>query len=214
MRFASLKLASAMSLIGFVLFAVFVKKDDVSGFDDPIIKVVQGWESPGLTRFMRTISTLGSTLDVVVIAILIVVAFALFLRHRKELVLFAVALGGTALINGLLKDVFERDRPLLHRLAEEEGFSFPSGHSMASFTLAVITVYLLWKHVSSRLLRAVLILLAVTWFVVMGISRIYLGVHYPSDVVAGYLLSGFWVSLTIMAYRKWTAGSGSSSYSY
>jgi len=195
--------ACVLSLAAFLLMAVFVGTDSANGFDEPIIETVQGWESSGLTSFMETMSTIGSTLYTVIIALILLSLMAFFLGHRKELVLFVAALGGSTILNNVMKPLFERDRPTIHRLVEEEGFSFPSGHAMASFTLAVITAYLLWKHVSHPVLRSALLVLAAAWFLLMGTSRIYLGVHYPSDILAGFLLSAFWVSLMILAFRGW-----------
>ncbi|WP_230986664.1 phosphatase PAP2 family protein [Cohnella fermenti] len=198
-------IAVIVSFIAFGIFAALVGTNSVSGFDDPIIKLIQGWESPGLTSFMETISMWGTTWYVVSVAVVVMLLLALLLGQRKELLLFAAALIGSTLLNNIAKGLFERERPSLHRLIEEEGFGFPSGHSMASFTLAVITAYLLWKHISSSVLRTAVVVLAVAWFVLMGTSRIYLGVHYPSDVIAGYLLSATWAGIMITAFRGWIA---------
>lgn len=105
-------------------------------------------------------------------------------------------------MNHLLKDFFQRERPTIHRLAEEVGYSFPSGHSMAAFALYGAFVYLLWKHVNSRTGRALLAAIGAIIVFAIGISRIYLGVHYPSDVVGGYFASWVWLGLMIESFRK------------
>nr|WP_306220618.1 phosphatase PAP2 family protein [Cohnella sp. WQ 127256] len=141
-------------------------------------------------------------MGVTVLAVVILLFLTFVLGHRKELILFITAIGGAALLNAVLKSIFQRDRPNIYRLAEETGYSFPSGHSMVAFALYVVLIYLLWRHTGSKWGRVILIAAGSLFIVSIGLSRIYLGVHYPSDVLGGYLASGIWLGLIIGIYQR------------
>lgn len=81
-----------------------------------------------------------------------------------------------------------------------ENFSFPSGHAMAALSLYGIIGFLLWRHIPKQSGRIALITLKAIFILIIGTSRIYLGVHYPSDIVGAYLISGFWLMLTIWGF--------------
>ncbi|XID93194.1 phosphatase PAP2 family protein [Paenibacillaceae bacterium WGS1546] len=191
--------------LGFALFAtlaLIVNAGGAEAFDSAVIAAVQGRETDGWTAVAMLLSELGSTIGVIAICATILLLLAFVLGHRSELVLFVAAVGGAVLLNQLLKLVFRRERPDLHRLVEETGFSFPSGHAMAAFALYAAAAYLLWRHIRPATGRIVLIAIVSLMIVGIGLSRIYLGVHYPSDVVAGYVASGVWLGIAI-AWWKW-----------
>jgi undecaprenyl-diphosphatase len=132
------------------------------------------------------------------------VAVLHLLRRRRAAVVLAVGVGGAALINTLLKLAFHRVRPELWTpLVVERSFSFPSGHAMVSSALACSVTYILW-HTRWRWLAVGLGLAVV---VAIGLSRLYLGVHYPTDVLAGWTVGFFWVvivrAVLLMSARWW-----------
>ena len=192
---------SVLCIIGFAMVSLFVKDHQIIGFDRTIISAVQGLESPGLTKVMKLFTFIGSTEFVIILSLLLVFFLYKVLQHRLEVVLFIVVLMGSGIINQLLKQFFHRVRPDFHRLIEISGYSFPSGHAMNAFTVYVMISFLLWRHISSRLGRGVLIFFSTMMILAIGISRIYLGVHYPSDVIGGYLASGVWVSMAIFFFQ-------------
>lgn len=192
---------SVLCIIGFAMVSLFVKDHQIIGFDRTIISAVQGLESPGLTKVMKLFTFIGSTKFVIILSLLLVFFLYKVLQHRLEVVLFIVVLMGSGIINQLLKQFFHRVRPDFHRLIEISGYSFPSGHAMNAFTVYVMISFLLWRHISSRLGRGVLIFFSIMMILAIGISRIYLGVHYPSDVIGGYLASGVWVSMAIFFFQ-------------
>lgn len=195
-------ICSLLALILFLVVSLLVMYERVTDLDATVISTVQGWENPNFTRVMEAFSWLGSTTGVTVLAVVILLFLTFVLGHRKELILFITAIGGAALLNAVLKSIFQRDRPNIYRLAEETGYSFPSGHSMVAFALYVVLIYLLWRHTGSKWGRVILIAAGSLFIASIGLSRIYLGVHYPSDVVGGYLASGIWLGLIIGIYQR------------
>lgn len=196
-------LTCAVCALVFSLIALWVSDQQVRYFDLRIITVVQQLESPAMTRFMEFFTTIGS--EVPVIIILVIAMFVLYrvLGHRRELLFLAIAVVGSVLLNTVLKILFRRERPEINRIIEANGYSFPSGHSMTAFTMYVALTFLIWKHVPSRLGRILFVAVSTLLIVTIGISRIYLGVHYPSDVIGGFFMSGSWMAACIWFYQRY-----------
>ncbi len=146
-RLSGVLLIGLLCAAGFGLVAYLVGADRVKSFDDIFIHFFQGMESPGLTRVMVALGFIGSTKPVIMIAVAAMLLMGVILHHRKELILFVFATGGSALLNMVLKAAFLRERPTIYRIVEETGYSFPSGHTMGAFSLYGILTYLLWKHI-------------------------------------------------------------------
>ncbi|MFB9325686.1 phosphatase PAP2 family protein [Paenibacillus aurantiacus] len=191
-----------LAAAGFEGLAMLVSREKLMRFDLAVIDFIQGMESPGLTSFAKTLTTIGSSK--VVIPLVLGTAAMLFvvLKHRKELYLLIGGMFGSTLLNEGLKRLYERARPDIHRIIEETGYSFPSGHSMAAFTFYGLLTYLLWRHMPSKRWRGVLIAFSVCMIGCIGISRIYLGVHYPSDVLGGYWVSACWLAMCVKLFRR------------
>lgn len=188
-------------LICFSLVATLIQGQRIAQFDHNVITFIQGMESPGLTLLMKVFTFIGSTPIVVVLALSGMLFLYFVLHHRYELIFFIIIVAGTAILNVLLKLCFVRQRPDLHRLIQETGYSFPSGHSMEAFALYASLAFLLWRHLSTRTGRSIIIILCVVMIILIGISRIYLGVHYPSDVFGGYLASGVYFTLGVWLFQ-------------
>lgn len=192
----------------FLIFAIYgaviilVVIDNLQWFDAPVINLIQSSESDIFTKIMIALSFFGSLEMVIFITLISLVALYFLFGFRREL-LFVIAVSiGSALLNVFLKWIFQRERPDIHRLIEEAGYSFPSGHSMAAFTLYATLTFIMWSHINSKLGRSLIIALASTIILGIGISRIYLGVHFPSDVLGGYLTSGLWLFFSIVIAKK------------
>jgi undecaprenyl-diphosphatase len=190
-----------LALLCFVVVIIIVRNSSVAGFDLSVITEVQSLESDRLTVLMEGFSWIGSTIPVTLLTIASGLFLFLILKHRSELLLLIIVIGGSTVLNVMLKHVFRRDRPDLHRIVEEAGYGFPSGHSSAAMALYGVLIYLLWRHVNSRKGKAALVFIGVLMVLGIGLSRIYLGVHYPSDVMGGYLISGSWLAMCIELFR-------------
>lgn len=192
---------SLLTFIGFMLVAYMLKGPWIADFDSIIISWIQGLEAPWLTSVMHVFTFIGSTPTVIVIFLISLFIQFKFLHHRKEIVVFLILLLGTVGWNQLLKIIYQRERPTLHRLIEETGYSFPSGHSMAAFALYASLAFLLWRHLSTKTSRTMVILISICMILLIGISRIYLGVHYPSDVIGAYFASGCWFTFIVWIFQ-------------
>lgn len=187
----------------FLLMAFFVQSEKIEQFDLNIIHFIQGLEGPLLTGVMKFFTQIGSVPFVIILSVLISLFLYFALHHRSEMILLIVVIVGTQVINYLLKQYFARMRPDLHRLIEISGYSFPSGHAMTAFSFYTLLAFLLWRHIRKRIDRIILVILSACFIILIGISRIYLGVHYPSDIIGGYFVSATWCLLAIRVFQKY-----------
>jgi len=192
---------SILLLAGFGALAIATSRHPINPLDLNAAGFVQSFETPALTKAMQFFTVLGSAKFSVIIAVLMMVFLYVVLRHRTELIFLCGALGGAAVMNQLLKLVFHRERPSVHRLIEETGYSFPSGHAMGAIALYGALAFLLWRHIHTRVGRGLLIVFSCFVILMICLSRVYLGVHYPSDIIAALMASGFWLGLMIWAYQ-------------
>lgn len=195
--------AFLISLVGFIAMSLLVRANHIVLFDGYIISFIQGTETAWLTTVMKFFTYIGTIRFIAVLSIFILFFLLKVLKYRLEILIYLAVVFCTPILNRLLKLYFERARPDLHRLIEIGGYSFPSGHAMNAFSFYSILAFLLWRHVPSRLGRVTVILISSFMIAAIGTSRIYLGVHYPSDVIAGYLASGFWVSTVIWVFQRY-----------
>jgi undecaprenyl-diphosphatase len=146
---------------------------------------------------LRAFTHLGSGWALTVVAI-VVAAALLWRRERVLAVGWLIALAGGGLLNYALKALFARPRPTFDEpIALAAGWSFPSGHSMGTFVTFGMLSYLGVLFVRTLHVRLALIALAMSWTVAMGFSRMYLGVHYLSDILAGFAAGSMWLAVCI-----------------
>lgn len=175
--------------LGIILFLAIV--EDV--FDQEIRKVdILGYQlvstfliSDLITPIAKLITNLGGAITLLSITIILLLG----LKNKKIGLLVALNLMISTGLNLLLKNIVQRPRPNEFRLIDETGYSFPSGHSMVSMAFYGFLIYLIYKFVKSKRLKWVLIIILSALIITIGISRIYLGVHYTSDVLAGFTIS-------------------------
>lgn len=199
-KYNHLFLLSILSLALFVLLANTFDTTFVESIDIQVINTIQGFEQANLTFVMKFFSYIGDTIRVIIISIMLLFILYNVFHQRIELILFAIVLLGSTMFNVLLKNFYGRARPNLLRMIIEDGYSFPSGHTMAALSLYGIISFLMWRHIPKQSGRILLICVSATFILAIGISRIYLGAHYPSDVVGAYLISGFWLLFTIWGF--------------
>lgn len=190
-----------ISLFLFIVFLDFGREvKGLSGgiyFDQKIISYISKNVTPRIKSIMIFISFLGSAKFYIPIYLTIV---AIFIKKKKYLYSIALVNGvlGSALLNFLVKRHYIRVRPEKYFQIKEVGFSFPSGHSMVAISSYFILTYLLFREKSWSLKKVISWLSTVVLVLSIGFSRIYLGVHWPTDVIAGLSLGFIWVSINII----------------
>lgn len=184
-----------------ILFAVVVKLllgNKVHGFDTAVYNFIIKYKSDFMTKVMILISFLCSFWFLLLVSII----FMLACKKKKMVYYIVLNLLLCFLLNQTMKFTFLRDRPLDINLIIENGYSFPSGHSMLSLAFYGLFIYLIWHLRKSKFERLVLIIPLMILVLLIGISRIYLGVHYASDVLAGYALSMAYLIIFIKLFYK------------
>lgn len=196
-------LAATAALAVFAWLATQVFWRQTIAFDGAVREGMHAWASPALTAFFRVVTRFGS--EVVLVPLGAVVAWRLAAAGRKRAAIVFVigGLGGEAL-ETLLKLFFRRDRPeAMFGYVSPSTYSFPSGHAMISVTFYGMLAALLAPTLAAAGWRAAVWAGATIAAVLIGASRIYLGVHHPSDVVAGYAAAVVWVLSVRIGYRMW-----------
>lgn len=186
-----------ISLISFSILANVVSSKESLGLDKPILMFVHSFASPFFNTFFTTVTNLGESLYILIVAAILATYFAYKRAYQKAAVLL-LSMGGIVVANTVLKFIFQRDRPTLwEHLVSETNFSFPSGHAMISIGFAMALVAIFWN----TKYRVITIVLAAIGTLLVGLSRLYLGVHYPSDILAGWCVSVAWVSLVLAGVK-------------
>lgn len=196
-------LISAMMLTAFVELAwetMFQQTTDV--FDMVMIWLTRYFASPRVDQVMIFITDLGygKLYFLIVSAIFLLI---LYLKRWREAAGLAICLAGGAVLNLLLKNLFERARPELFRLVEATGYSFPSGHAMVSLCFYGMAAFLLARGLKRWQGRVLVISAAGLLIAAIGVSRVYLGVHYPTDIAAGYAAGSMWLAFCISLLMWW-----------
>lgn len=181
------------SIVFFAWLADEVLEGETRHFDDVTRAAVHTLASPPLTTAMRGISFLGSALFLTIATIVVVLVFA-FRKWGREAWLLAITMIGASFLNTTLKLAFARPRPVpFFDLTAPETYSFPSGHSLASFCFFAGLAAILSGRIKRRRTRIIIWIAAATMFLLIGLSRIYLGVHYTTDVIAGFAGALIWI---------------------
>ena len=180
--------------IAFFRIADEVREREAIRVDTSLLEWLHGFATPGINRLAVFVTTLGDGWLIGIIAACIG-AYLLYKRNWRQTIFFLGSVCGAGAANIALKLLFHRARPSLWSpILPENDYSFPSGHAMLTVAFALSLVYLLWETCWRWLAVAV----AVLYVAAVGVSRLYLGVHFPTDVLAGWCASLIWVG--IMAY--------------
>jgi undecaprenyl-diphosphatase len=172
-----------------------------TAFDLHISSYITQFVSPAVTRIMLLITVMGSSEFLLPVYTMV----CLFLLYKKQwlncITVITVGLAGKLLL-GTVKNIFHRTRPLEPLVLKELGYSFPSGHSFSAFTFFGLMTYLVWRSEISMAWKWLLSLVFFLLAVATAFSRVYLQVHYASDVIAGFCLSILWLTIAIWIIQK------------
>jgi undecaprenyl-diphosphatase len=173
-----------------------VFKKELFLFDNTISMFFYHLRNPLLTSIMRFFTFIG--MDGILVFSILIPLFLFWKKRKYEAVLFTIMISTGAALNMLLKVITQRPRPTFAPLVTEHSFSFPSGHSMNSFIFFMTLAYFYYHFTHKKRSSLLAFLVASIIILCIGISRIYLGVHYPSDVLGGYIVGLIWFLFVII----------------
>lgn len=186
-------------LIGFLALAEDVFNKEIMNGDIIGYKMISTFLiSDFATPIAKFITNFGGAIFLIVLTITLII----LIKNKKIGLSIFTNLAVITILNQILKRILQRPRPTEYRIVEETGYSFPSGHSMVSMAFYGYLIYLIYKYVKNKYLKWTLITLLSFLIVSIGISRIYLGVHYTSDVIGGFLISISYLIIYITATNK------------
>lgn len=196
---AFLVIVTGMNL--FVELTDEVGENDLKYYDTKIFEYIWSFRSPGLNRFFLFITDLGSFWAYVTATIIMAVFLFWKFRHWKFVLQLLLVITIAGLSNQFLKEVFQRARPSLENmLISVETLSYPSGHAMCAMSYYGFLIYLVFHIKMPKWLRWAIFALLVFLIGGIGLSRIYLGVHYASDVAGGYIAGLIWLMFCIVLF--------------
>lgn len=182
-------------LLGLSILIIKILKEDYIWMDTLLDKMVR---NNTLTSIMKFITSFGSAYFLIIVA-----GVSMLIFKKKNMGNYiALNLAIIYLLNVIIKNIIKRTRPLGYGLLYENGYSFPSGHSMVSVAFYGFILYLVIKNVKNKYFKYISSLIIILLMVLIPISRVYLGVHYPSDVIGGALFSLGYLLLFVMLYNK------------
>lgn len=186
-------------LVGFLAITEDVFNKEIMNGDIIGYKIISKFLiSDFATTIAKFTTNFGGTIFLIVLTIILCV----IIKNKKIGLSIFSNIVIITILNQLLKRILQRPRPTEFRIVEETGYSFPSGHSMVSMAFYGYLIYLIYKYVKNKYVKWISIILLSILICSIGISRIYLGVHYTSDVLGGFLISISYLVIYISAVNK------------
>lgn len=197
-------LAFLVFVIGINLFVELteeVQGETIEHFDDSVTDYVTSFRTPGLNDFFIFVTDLGDLYAYLLFTAIAGFFFFYKLKNKKFVLQLIGVVILSFLVNLALKEVFDRARPTLEHMVVIKTLSYPSGHSMSAMSYYGFLIYLIFHIKMNPWLRGFLTVLFSTLIFFIGLSRIYLGVHFPSDVVGGFIGGLIWVAFCVVLFN-------------
>ena len=185
-----------LAMIIFIYLVRMIFISESTEFDDRVFNAVKPYIKDGLTNFMLVITFLGKH-DLLIPLNFVLIAFFIYRKEKWFATRIAALSLSSLLLMFLLKFFFQRNRPLQPVIDDVSGYSFPSGHALISVVFYGLFIHMIWHEVKNKWLRIALITLLGTLILLIAFSRIYLNVHYASDVIAGIAVGFIWLVLSL-----------------
>jgi undecaprenyl-diphosphatase len=195
--------AVALTAVSAEVYEAVAESDGVAGLDRPVLDQAVAWRSPGLNDAVTHFTDLGGTEGMPIIATVAVLAMVLAWRSWTPIVLMLIAVTGSLAMTASGKELFGRARPPIPLAVPpfEESPSFPSGHTLNATVVVGVLVYLLLRRLDSVAARVVVIVAGGAFVGAMGLSRVFLGHHWLTDVMVGWSLGLAWLITVVTAHR-------------
>ena len=198
-------LITAIIVIGgiklFIELTEFLKSDVLANYDTAVTNFFIDFRSPAITTVFTFITNFGDTLGYVIMFSLSAIFFYWILKSWKYVAQIALVMILALGSNLLLKKTIDRARPVSEHLVEVETLSFPSGHATMAMAFYGFIIYLIFSLPINKFIKFFLITIFAFLILGIGLSRIYLGVHYPSDVFGGFIAGFIWVVFCVMIFN-------------
>ena len=201
----ALVLAVGGTILAGEIYETVASGHGVAQLDEPLLKWVLAARTPGFTAVVVVFSASGGTVWMTILTSAALTVLCLVWRRWTPLVLMLIAVGGSLAMTVAGKRITGRARPAVSDSVPpyETSASFPSGHALNSIVIAGMFCYLLVSHLTSRLARVATVTIGVVYAGAMGLSRVYLGHHWLTDVLAAWCLGIAWLTVVITAHRLW-----------
>lgn len=189
-------------LLGLIIFFEILEDvyaNEIHQFDNQIYTAVSYFIYDGFTNVVKFITNIASVPVIIAVTVIILI----WIKNKKINIAIVFNLVIITALNQLLKRIIARPRPIEHRLINESGYSFPSGHSMVSMAFYGFLIYLAYRKIKNPYIKTIICVLLSIIIISIGLSRIYLGVHYPSDVIAGFCISISYLALFTNIAKKY-----------
>lgn len=184
-----------LCLWGLFIVADMIFEDKNLSFDENVFSLIKPWVNSTHTSIMQVITFIGSQ-NFLLPANIFLICYYIFLKPNKTAALKIATISvSSVVVMFSIKLFLQRERPLVPLIAKVHGYSFPSGHTFTSVTFYGIVAYLIYKNVKNIYFKWALIIFLILLILLIGYSRVYLRLHYASDVIAGFCLGLIWLLL-------------------
>ncbi len=197
-------IALVVFILGTNLFVELTEKvqgETIDAFDTRVTDYVTSFRTPALNNFFQFVTDLGDVYAYIVATTIAAIFFFFKLKNKKFILQLLGVLILSALANMALKEAFNRARPTIEHLVVVETLSYPSGHAMSAMAFYGFLIYLVFHIKMNKWLRTFLTLLFSALIFFIGLSRVYLGVHFPSDVVGGFTAGLIWIAFCVVLFN-------------
>ncbi|WP_179354480.1 phosphatase PAP2 family protein [Winogradskyella vidalii] len=194
-----------LSVIGavnlFVELTENLKTEKLKQLDSDITVFVHQYRTPKLTEYFVFITDVGDIYGYLTIFVLCIIAFQIIFKSWNYVIQLTIVMALALSSNVILKKIINRPRPELEHLVTVETLSYPSGHAMTAMAFYGFLIYLFYRFKINLLLKTLIIVLLTSLIISIGISRVYLGVHFPSDIIGGFIAGFIWVVLCALIFN-------------
>ena len=196
---------AALFIVLFAELAEEVMDKEIGQFDSFIISRMEARAGETMDNVMFIFTEMGSAWFLTVLSILVLAVLGIKMKDKWGMLFFMIAVGGGSLLTLLLKNLYDRQRPSINAEIDAVGYSFPSGHSMGSLIFYGFVIYLVIRTRQRPWIQWLTVALLSILVLLIGSSRIYLGAHFPSDVLEGYIAGSIWLilNLTALEWIQW-----------
>lgn len=196
--------ALVIFVLGTNLFVELTEKvqgETIDAFDNKVTDYVTSFRTPELNHFFQFVTDLGDVYAYLIATTAAALFFFFKLKNKRFILQLLGVLILSALANMALKRAFDRARPTIEHLVVVKTLSYPSGHAMSAMAFYGFLIYLVFKIKMNKWLRVFLVVLFAALIFFIGLSRVYLGVHFPSDVLGGFIAGLIWVAFCVVLFN-------------